>query len=47
MLGLPEGKEADGLADVLIDGVNGLPALMRGALTWDRIGEPKWPATPT
>ena len=33
MLGLPEGKKADGLADVLIDRVNDLPALMRGSLT--------------
>lgn len=36
MLGLPEGKKADGLADVLIDRVNDLPALMRGSLTWDQ-----------
>ncbi|WP_395939851.1 IS30 family transposase [Arthrobacter sp. CAN_C5] len=36
MLGLPEGKKAAGLADVLIDRVNDLPALMRGALTWDQ-----------
>lgn len=36
MLGLPEGKKADGLADVLINRVNDLPALMRGSLTWDQ-----------
>lgn len=36
MLGLPEGKKADGLADVLIDRVHDLPALMRGSLTWDQ-----------
>ncbi|MDJ0312593.1 IS30 family transposase [Arthrobacter sp. H35-D1] len=36
MLGLPEGKKAAGLADVLIDQVSDLPALMRGSLTWDQ-----------
>lgn len=36
MLGLPEGKKAAGLADVLIDRVHDLPALMRGSLTWDQ-----------
>ena len=36
MLGLPEGKKAAGLADVLIDRVQDLPALMRGSLTWDQ-----------
>lgn len=36
MLGLPEGKKADALADVLIDSVNDLPTLMRGSLTWDQ-----------
>ncbi|WP_315913809.1 IS30 family transposase [Arthrobacter sp. lap29] len=36
MLGLPEGRKADGLADVLIDRVNDLPVLMRGSLTWDQ-----------
>ncbi|PXA64482.1 IS30 family transposase [Arthrobacter psychrochitiniphilus] len=36
MLGLPEGKKADGLADILINRVNDLPALMRGSLTWDQ-----------
>lgn len=35
-LGLPEGKKTDGLADVLINRVNDLPALMRGSLTWDQ-----------
>ena len=33
MLGLPEGKKAAGLADILINRVNDLPALMRGFLT--------------
>jgi IS30 family transposase len=32
--GLPEGKTADGGADVLIDRVNDLPELTRGFLTW-------------
>nr|WP_237759808.1 IS30 family transposase [Arthrobacter alpinus] len=36
MLGLPEGKKADVLADILIIRVNDLPALMRGSLTWDQ-----------
>lgn len=36
VLGLPEGKKATGLADVLIDRVRDLPALMRGSLTWDQ-----------
>ncbi|GAA4655501.1 hypothetical protein GCM10025779_15330 [Arthrobacter cryoconiti] len=36
MLGLPEGKKAAGLADVLINRVNDLPAWMRGSLTWDQ-----------
>jgi hypothetical protein len=31
MLGLPEGKEDNVLADVLIGGINDLPALMRGS----------------
>lgn len=35
-LTLPEGMKADGLADVLINRVNDLPALMRGSLTWDQ-----------
>ncbi|WP_148045150.1 hypothetical protein [Arthrobacter oryzae] len=36
MLGLPEGKKATPLADVLIAKVNEPPALMRGSLTWDQ-----------
>ncbi len=36
MLGLPDGKKSAGLADVLIEKVNDLPALMRGSLTWDQ-----------
>jgi transposase InsO family protein len=34
--GLPGGKNADGLAGILIDHVNGMPAKMRGSLTWDQ-----------
>jgi IS30 family transposase len=34
--GLPEGKKADALADVLIDTVTALPAQVRGSLTWDQ-----------
>lgn len=36
ILGLPEGKNADGLADVLIDHVADMPAQVRGSLTWDQ-----------
>lgn len=36
ILGLPEGKKASGLADVLIDHVEGLPDFMRQGLTWDQ-----------
>ena len=36
LLGLPRGKKADGLADVLIDRLQGLPAFMRQGLTWDQ-----------
>lgn len=36
ILGLPEGKNADGLADVLIDRVQDMPAHLRGSLTWDQ-----------
>ena len=36
ILGLPDGKKADGLADVLIDHLQGLPAFMRQGLTWDQ-----------
>lgn len=35
-LGLPEGKKTAGLADVLINRVNDLPAPRRRALTWDQ-----------
>jgi hypothetical protein len=34
--GPPVGKKADALADVLIDTVRGLPAQVRGSLTWDQ-----------
>ena len=36
MLGLPGGMRADGLADVLIDRVNDLPALMSDSPAWDQ-----------
>jgi IS30 family transposase len=36
ILGLPDGKHADSLADILIDHVAGMPAKMRGTLTWDQ-----------
>ncbi len=36
LLGLPDGKQADGLADILIDRVHDLPAHLRGSLTWDQ-----------
>lgn len=36
ILGLPEGKKALGVADVLIDHLQGLPAFMRRGLTWDQ-----------
>jgi len=36
ILGLPDGKRAEGLADVLIDRVNDLPRHLRGSLTWDQ-----------
>nr|WP_211344751.1 IS30 family transposase [Klugiella xanthotipulae] len=36
ILGLPEGKNADGVADVLIDRVSDLPKHLRGSLTWDQ-----------
>lgn len=42
ILGLPDGKHADGLADVLIDHLQGLPGFMKQGLTWDEgteIGE--------
>ena len=36
ILALPDGKAADGVCDVLIDHVSGLPALVRKSLTWDQ-----------
>ncbi len=36
VLALPEAKSADGLADVLIDYVSGMPKLVRRSLTWDQ-----------
>lgn len=36
ILGLPDGKKATGLADVLIDHLEGLPGFMRQGLTWDQ-----------
>lgn len=36
ILGLPDGKRADGLADVLIDHLTGLPDFMKQGLTWDQ-----------
>ncbi|MFT4127769.1 MAG: IS30 family transposase [Gordonia sp. (in: high G+C Gram-positive bacteria)] len=36
ILGLPEGKKATGVADVLIDHLHGLPDFMRQGLTWDQ-----------
>lgn len=36
ILGLSEGKQADALADVLIDHVRDMPAHLRGSLTWDQ-----------
>ena len=36
ILGLPEGKKADGVADVLIEHLQGLPDFMRLGLTWDQ-----------
>jgi len=36
ILGLPDGKHSEGLADVLIDRVNDLPRHLRGSLTWDQ-----------
>ena len=34
--GLPDGKKADALADILIDTVHQMPAQVRGSLTWDQ-----------
>ncbi len=36
ILGLPEGKKADGVADALIDHLHGLPEFMPQGLTWDQ-----------
>lgn len=36
ILGLPDGKKAPGVADVLIDHLQGLPEFMRQGLTWDQ-----------
>jgi len=36
ILGLPDGKQSEGLADVLIDRFNDLPRHLRGSLTWDQ-----------
>jgi IS30 family transposase len=36
VLGLPDGKKSEGLADVLIDAFSGLDELMLGSLTWDQ-----------
>lgn len=36
IVGLPDGKKADGLADALIRQVDDLPAQVRGGLTWDQ-----------
>lgn len=36
ILGLPHGKHADSLADVLIDHVSDMPERIRGSLTWDQ-----------
>ncbi len=36
ILGLPDGKEAAGVADALIDRLHGLPGFMRQGLTWDQ-----------
>lgn len=36
ILALPQGKKADSLADVLIEHVNALPAMVRRSLTWDQ-----------
>ncbi len=34
--GLPDGKNADSLADILIDHVKAMPEKLRGSLTWDQ-----------
>jgi transposase, IS30 family len=39
ILGLPDGKHSDALADVLIEHITGMPELVRGSLTWDQGSE--------
>jgi IS30 family transposase len=39
ILALPEGKDSTGVADVLIEHTNELPAMMRKSLTWDQGSE--------
>ncbi len=39
ILALPDGKDSTGLADVLIEHANELPAMMRQTLTWDQGSE--------
>lgn len=39
ILGLPEGKSSDALADILIEHVHGMPELVRGSLAWDQGSE--------
>ena len=36
ILGLPQGKNSDALADTLIEHADALPAMMRRSLTWDQ-----------
>jgi IS30 family transposase len=36
ILGLPDGKQAEPLAGILIDTVNAMPDKLRGSLTWDQ-----------
>jgi IS30 family transposase len=36
ILGLPDGKKAEGVADIIIDRVKDLPVHLRGSLTWDQ-----------
>jgi IS30 family transposase len=39
ILALPDGKDSTGVADVLIEHTNELPAMMRKSLTWDQGSE--------
>lgn len=39
ILGLPQGKNSDALADTLIENADALPAMMRRSLTWDQGSE--------